>query len=97
MPSVISKYPTREAFPQSRQRAKLFFQSSELGPPAPLPAGECVPHPGGAQLGRGDRHCGTLRIQYMYFVGYPLKKINPYLVGTHTFSYESLISRLFIL
>jgi hypothetical protein len=63
MPSVISKYPTREAFPQSRQSAKLFFKSSELGLPAPFPAGECVPlHPGGAQLGRGERHCGTMYI-----------------------------------
>jgi hypothetical protein len=30
--------------PQSRQSAKLFLQSSELGLPHPLPAGECA-HP----------------------------------------------------
>jgi hypothetical protein len=30
---------------QSRQSAKLFLQSSELGLPNPSPAGECVPPP----------------------------------------------------
>jgi hypothetical protein len=31
-------------FPQSRNSAKFFLQSSELGPPTPSHAGECVPH-----------------------------------------------------
>jgi hypothetical protein len=30
---------------QSRQSTRLFLQSSELGPPAPSTAGECVPPP----------------------------------------------------
>jgi hypothetical protein len=54
----------------------FFLQSSELGsPPTPSPSGKCVPPlipegkgdtlacgrgGGGSQLGRGDRHCGTL-------------------------------------
>ncbi len=41
--------------PQSRQSAKLFLQSSELGLPIPLAAGECAlppPHP----LVRGGGH-----------------------------------------
>jgi hypothetical protein len=67
---------------QSRQSAKLFLQSSELGLPHPSPAGECALPPfawgGGAHslaregvgeshFRRGDIHCGTLYI-YMYFV-----------------------------
>jgi hypothetical protein len=61
---------------QSRQSAKLFLQSSELGLPQPLTAGECAPRPlvqGGGTLacGRGVEgvpiptmghtvHCGNL-------------------------------------
>ncbi len=67
-----------EEGPQSRQSAKLFLQSSELGLPHPSPAGECAPPPfdswggggtlacrkgvGESQFRRGDIHCGTLYI-----------------------------------
>jgi hypothetical protein len=65
---------------QSRQSARLFLQSSELGPPIPSPAGECVPL-------RWDRHCGTLGI-YVYFV--PHHHSNRGQVGNF-FPYEQLI------
>jgi hypothetical protein len=46
--------------PQSRQSAKPFLQSSELGPPTPS---NCLQERGGEfQFGRGDRHCGSLGI-----------------------------------
>jgi hypothetical protein len=63
--------------PQSRQSAKLFLQSSELGLPNPSPCRRVCPPPlvpgGGAhsltregvgesQFRRGDIHCGTLYI-----------------------------------
>ncbi len=67
---------------QSRQSAKLFPQSSELGPPHPLTRRRvCTPPPlvpggghtrlrergwGSPNFDEGDRHCGTL--VYMYFV-----------------------------
>jgi hypothetical protein len=59
---------------RSRQSAKLFLQSSELGTPHPhpqvsLPSPPLVPGwathslPGkGWEFRRGDRHCGTLGI-----------------------------------
>ncbi len=62
---------------QSRQSARLFLQSSELGPPHPSPRRRvCYPSfgsggrdtlacgrgGGGSQLGRGDRHCGSLGV-----------------------------------
>jgi hypothetical protein len=61
---------------QSRQSARLFLQSSELGPPTPSPAGglcplfdsggrdtlSCGTGGGGSPSGRGDRHCGILGI-----------------------------------
>jgi hypothetical protein len=60
---------------QSRQIARHFLQSYELGPPHPLTsrrmcppfgsAGDtlaCGRGDGGSQFGRGDRHCGTLGI-----------------------------------
>jgi hypothetical protein len=62
-------------FPLSRQSAKIFLQSSELGLPHPLTRRRvCYPTfgsmgatlacgkrgVGGAQFQRGDRHCGTL-------------------------------------
>jgi hypothetical protein len=52
--------------PQSRQRTKLFLQSSELGRPTPSPGGRgtlaCGRGGGGSQIQRGDIHCGTLGI-----------------------------------
>ncbi len=60
----MAMHPTGEYQPQSRQSARLFLQSSELGPLTPSPAGECVPlpppfGPGGthslAREGRGDK------------------------------------------
>ncbi len=58
--------------PQSRQSARLFLQSSDLGPPHPHRRRMCPPFGwggvacgrgvGGSQFGRGDRHCGTLGI-----------------------------------
>jgi hypothetical protein len=63
---------------QSRQSAKLFLQSSELGLPQPITAGEYASLPlvpgGGAHsqarkgvgeslFRRGDTHCGTLCVQ----------------------------------
>jgi hypothetical protein len=46
------------ANPQSRQSAKLFLQSSELGlPHPPLPAGECAPPPLWSG-GEGTLACG---------------------------------------
>jgi len=41
----MAMHPTGEYQPQSRQSARLFLQSSELGPLTPSPAGECVPLP----------------------------------------------------
>ncbi len=38
---------------ESRQSTKLSFQSSELGPPPPSHAGECVPFPFGSGEGGG--------------------------------------------
>jgi hypothetical protein len=70
---------------QSRQSAKLFLQSSELGLPRPLPRRRVCPLPpvlgGGAyslareglgesQLRRGDIHCGTLYIYVLCAYGY---------------------------
>jgi hypothetical protein len=57
-----------QGHPQSRQSAKLFLQSSELGLPHPLTGRRvCVPLPplvpgggGGGHTGRRDRHSGTL-------------------------------------
>ncbi len=62
--------PCGDPIPQSRQSARLFLQSSELGP-----ADKCAPRfrgggdtlacgkgGGGSQFGRGDRHYGTLGI-----------------------------------
>jgi hypothetical protein len=61
--------------PQSRQSAKLFLQSLELGFPTPLAAGECASPPlgpggrvhslaakgvGEFQFRRGDIYCGAL-------------------------------------
>ncbi len=69
--SYFSKIWTR---PQSRQSAKLFLQSSELGLPHPLTRRRvCPPYPsvhtrsqergmGESQFRRGDIHCGTLGI-----------------------------------
>jgi hypothetical protein len=70
---------------QSRQSAKLFLQSSELGLPHPSPAGECASPPplvqvgrgtlacgkgvGEAQFRRGYTHCGTLYRYVLYAVG----------------------------
>ncbi len=67
---------------QSRQSAKLFLQSSELGLPQPLTRRRVCPPAlvhgrgllhtrlgeRGSQFRRGDRHCSTLGILYMYFV-----------------------------
>ncbi len=39
----VRLYDTQTPGPQSRQSAKLFLQSSELGLPNPSPAGECAP------------------------------------------------------
>ncbi len=73
---------------QSRQSVRLFLQSSELGPPTPLPVGECVPPlvqgrrhgEGGSQFRRGDSHCGTLGI--FDFVGCVMPcKNTPLLAG----------------
>jgi hypothetical protein len=59
---------------KSRQSTRLFLRSSELGPPSPLPQRVCPPFGsgadkltcgkvgGGAQIGRGERHFGTLGI-----------------------------------
>jgi hypothetical protein len=52
---------------QSRQSARLFLQSSELGSPTPSPGGECVPPrlvpgEGGTNSYEGTRHCGFLGI-----------------------------------
>ncbi len=62
---------------QSRQSAKHFLQSSELGLPQPLTSRRVCTSPpfgsggntlargrghGGSQFGRGDRNCGTLNI-----------------------------------
>jgi hypothetical protein len=44
------------ADPQSRQSAKLFLQSSELGVPRPPPAGECAPPPFGSGGGGHSRY-----------------------------------------
>jgi hypothetical protein len=47
---------------QSRQSAVLLLQSSELGPPIPSPASECVPSPfgsGGYTLACGIRDGGS--------------------------------------
>ncbi len=44
--------------PQSRQSAKLFLQSSELGLPTPLAAVECAPHP--LVRGGGGRRAHSL-------------------------------------
>ncbi len=68
----------RESNPQSRQSARLFFQSSELELPHPLTRRRvCSPllwfggegsqlargrGVGGSQFRRGDRHCDTLGI-----------------------------------
>jgi hypothetical protein len=73
--------------PQSRQSARLFLQSSYLGPPPSSTPGECVPPTfvwgggdthllagegdGGSQFRRGDRHCVTLGTVYVYFVVLP--------------------------
>ncbi len=61
----------------SRQSARLLLQSSELGPPIPVPAGERCPslwfrgggslslageRGGRTKFGRGDIHSGTLGI-----------------------------------
>ncbi len=69
---------------QSRQSAKLFLQSSELGlPQPPTHMRVCPPHPvlgGGAhslagegvgvsQFRRGDRHCGTHYIYVLCVLG----------------------------
>jgi hypothetical protein len=85
-PHVFSLYETYKApfknllnvyrQPQSRQSAKLFLQSSELGLPHSSPAGECALPPfawggeghthwrergvGESQFRRGYIHCGTL-------------------------------------
>ncbi len=72
--------------PQSRQSAKLFLQSSELGLPPPLTRRRVCPPPppvpgegahslareglGESQFWRRDLHCGTLYI-HTYFVYYP--------------------------
>ncbi len=70
--------------PHSRQSAKPFLQSSELGLPQPLTPGESVPPPvlvGGARslaregLGeslfrRGDTRCGTLYIYVLVLCVY---------------------------
>jgi hypothetical protein len=64
---------------QSRQSAKLFLQSSELGLPHPLThRGSLVQGGGGgytlacgrggAQFRRGDRHCDTLGTNCIHFV-----------------------------
>ena len=49
---------------QSRQSARLFLQSPELGPPAPSTVGECVPHP----LVQGGRHTPLLVRGLLYGV-----------------------------
>ncbi len=55
---MIIKYC--ENVPQSRQSAKRFFQSSELGLPNPLTRRPVYPHPGEgvdeSQFRRGDIH-----------------------------------------
>jgi hypothetical protein len=68
---------------QSRQSAKLFLQSSELGLPHPSPAGECALPPllGGEGhthwrergVGESQFHEGTYTVVlciHMYFVGW---------------------------
>jgi hypothetical protein len=50
------KVEQRGSTSQSRQDAKVFLQSSELGPPAPSPAGECDHPPFGS--GGGTYACG---------------------------------------
>jgi hypothetical protein len=72
-------------FPQSRQSAKRFLKSSELGLPQPLTCRRVCPPPyglggghicwrekglGESQFRREDIHCGTLYI--LYFVTVPL-------------------------
>jgi hypothetical protein len=61
---------------QSKQSARLSFQSPELGPPSPSPARECFSSSlwvqggkhnslrGRAHFRRRDRHSGTLGIYY---------------------------------
>jgi hypothetical protein len=73
------------------QSARLYIQSSELGPPIPSPAGECVPPftvvPGegtpslggervGSQFQQGDRHCGNLGI-YVTCIVYCMYFVDP--------------------
>ncbi len=82
---IIQDRLGQACYPQSsRQSARIFLQSSELGPPTPSPVGECLPPfgsqgapaltcgkgGGGSQFGREDRHCGALQ-KYMYFVMLP--------------------------
>ncbi len=52
--------PRRECDQQSRHNARIFFQTSELGPPPPTPssAGECVPSPFGS--GGDTLSCGRV-------------------------------------
>ncbi len=68
---------------QSRLNARFFLQSSELGPPQgpqPLTRRPVRPPPpvgsrgggGGSQLGRGDKHCGTLESRYICILWYRL-------------------------
>jgi hypothetical protein len=67
--------------PQSRPSTRLFLQSSELGPPTPSLAGECVLNPlwlrgmdtfacgrgdGGPNSDEGTDNCGTLGIYTLY-------------------------------
>ncbi len=83
---VLSTLPVqiwREDYAQSKQSAKLFLQSSELGLPHPLTpshAGECVPPPPFVPGGGGTLACGggggggqtlwySRHIPGMYFVG----------------------------
>jgi hypothetical protein len=77
--------------PQSRQRAKLFLQSSELGLPQPLTSRRVCPPPSGSG-GRctltGERgvgrvpiptrgiHCGTLQASYIRTLCFALYESN---------------------
>jgi hypothetical protein len=73
---------------QSRQSARLFLQSSELGFPSPSPAGKCAPPPplwfrggwahslvgegAGVPFRLGDIHCGNFRKNW--FTANPFSK-----------------------
>ncbi len=92
--------------PQSRQSAKPFLQSSELGLPHPSPAGECALPPlvrgvrgtlacgkgvGESQFRRGDIHCGTLST---YVLCAPH---NLYSTTALPFSFSHSLTHLFLL